>query len=85
MTIMQRNQSAHTAWEQPVTQEFTINNDSTIFTLQSKSTSEKNFAVHLVQQFFPSSKLEGWNVTRVENKLPLHKEKMLRIWEIVLR
>ena len=50
--MMQRNQSAHTAWEQPVTQEFTIKNDSTIFTLQSKSTSEKNFAVHLVQQFF---------------------------------
>ena len=59
--------------------------DSVIFSLRSKSTSAKNFAVHLVRFFFTPQELEGRNVRGVLNKLPLDVDKISKVKDIVFK
>lgn len=56
-----------------------------IFNLRSKSSSAKNFAVHLVRFYFTPQELEGRNVRGVGNKLPLDMDKILKVKEIVFK
>ena len=59
--------------------------DDVMFQLRSKSTSEKNFSVHLLRHMFTPSELEGRNVRGVGGKLPLNPEKIFKIKEILFR
>ena len=59
--------------------------DNILLLLRSRSTSEKNFAVHLVRHFFLPLELDGQNVRGVGIKLPLDPLKMERIREIIFR
>ena len=59
--------------------------DDTLFRLRSGSTSEKNFAVKLVRHFFLPHELDGRNVRRVVDKLPLDPEKIGKIRAIIFK
>ena len=59
--------------------------DDTLLLLRSQSTSEKNFAVHLICHFFLLHKLDGQNVRGVGKKLLLDQLKMERIRQIIFK
>ena len=57
----------------------------TLLLLSSRSTLEKNFAVHLIHHFFLPHKLDGRNVRGVGNKLLFDPLKMERIRQIIFK
>ena len=59
--------------------------DDTLLLLRSRSTSEKNFALHLIRHFFLPHKLDGRNVRGVGNKLLFDPLKMERIRQIIFK
>ena len=59
--------------------------DDTLLLLRLQSTSEKNFAVHLICHFFLLHKLDGQNVRGVGKKLLLDPLKMERIRQIIFK
>ena len=59
--------------------------DNIIFQLQLPSTSERNFAVQLLQHIFKPIELAGCNVRGVRGKLPLNPEKIFEIKEMAFR
>lgn len=62
-----------------------VDEETLIFQLRSKATSEKNFAVHLLRHFFQPSELHGRNVRAVGKKDALNPEKIAKIRELVFR
>ena len=59
--------------------------DNILLLLRSRSTSEKNFAVHLVRHFFLPHELDGRNVRGVGKKLPLDPLKMEIMRQIIFK